>query len=149
MDDDKLFNPKRYTLWTNDQVRFCDLDALGHVNNNSMGTYFENARAKFLSLVTPGWPKGDALFVLVRTCISFKQELHLPARLKLGTCVTKVGTTSLHVANALYHGEKPIAYSEAISVLIDQEKRTPMKIGDDLRTTLADYLDPTMKKKKG
>ncbi|MDD3029416.1 MAG: thioesterase family protein [Alphaproteobacteria bacterium] len=142
-DDSKFFNRDRYPLWTDDHVRFCDLDALGHVNNNAMGTYFENARAQFLSLVTPGWPKGDAIFVLVRTCISFKHELHLPARLKVGTCVTKIGTTSLHVANALYQDQTPIAYSEAISVLIDQEKRTPIKISDALRATLMKYLDPT------
>jgi acyl-CoA thioester hydrolase len=146
MDDSKLYNPDRYKLWTNDHVRFCDLDALGHVNNNSMGTYFENARAQLLGLVTPGWPWSESIFVLVRTCISFKQELHSPARVKIGTCVTKIGTTSLHVANALYHGDKPISYSEAISVLIDQKKRTPVKISDDLRKTLSKYVDGTLKR---
>ena len=143
MDDSKLYNPDRYKLWTNDHVRFCDLDALGHVNNNAMGMYFENARAKLFSIVTPGWPWGEALFVLARTCITFKHELHLPARVKLGTCITKIGTTSLHIANALYRAEVPISYSEAISVLIDQKKRTPIKISDELRELLTPYLDGT------
>jgi acyl-CoA thioester hydrolase len=141
MDDSKFFNTARYKLWTNDHVRFCDLDALGHVNNNAMGMYFENARAKLFSLVTPGWPWGESIFVLVRTCISFKHELNLPARVKLGTCITKIGTTSLHVANALYRAETPISYSESISVLIDQKKRAPVKISDDLREILNPYLD--------
>lgn len=141
MDDSKFFNLDRYKLWTNDHVRFCDLDALGHVNNNAMGMYFENARAKLFSIVTPEWPLGDAIFVLVHTCITFKQELHMPARVKLGTCITKIGTTSLHVANVLYRAETPIAYSEAISVLIDQKTRTPIKISDELREILTPYLE--------
>ena len=141
MDDSKFYNQARYKLWTNDHVRFCDLDALGHVNNNAMGMYFENARAKLFSLVTPGWPWGEAIFVLVRTCISFKHELHMPARVKLGTCITKIGTTSLHIANALYHADTPVSYSESISVLIDQKKRTPIKISDELHGMLKPYLD--------
>jgi acyl-CoA thioester hydrolase len=146
MDDSKLYKKARYKLWTNDHVRFCDLDALGHVNNNAMGMYFENARAELFNLVTPGWPWNETLFVLVRTCISFKHELNLPARLKLGTCITKIGTTSIHVANALYHAETPISYSESISVLIDQKSRTPIKISDDLREVLKKYIDGKSKK---
>ncbi len=146
MDDSKLYNPARYKLWTKDHVRFCDLDALGHVNNNAMGMYFENARANLFSIVTPGWPWDDEIFILVRTCISFKHELHIPARVKIGTCITKIGTTSLHIANALYHGEKPISYSESVSVLIDQKKRTPIKITKELRTTLKPYFDGTRRR---
>lgn len=141
MDDSKLYNQKRFKLWTNDHVRFCDLDALGHVNNNAMGMYFENARAKLFSLVTPGWPWGEAIFVLVRTCISFKHELHIPARVKLGTCITKIGTTSLQVANALYRSDTPVSYSESTSVLIDQKKRTPLPISEELRKILAPYVE--------
>ncbi len=141
MDEKKYYNRRRYKLWTNDHVRFCDLDALGHVNNNAMGTYFENARAQFFSIVTPGWPWSDEIFVLVRTCISFSHELHIPARLKIGTCVTKIGSTSLHVANALWNGKTPISYSESISVLIDRKTRSPVKIPESLRETLEKYLD--------
>jgi acyl-CoA thioesterase FadM len=70
----------------------------------------------------------------------------MPARLKLGTCITKVGTTSIHVANALYHAETPISYSESVSVLIDQKRRTPIKISDDLRAVLKKYIDGKSKK---
>lgn len=140
MDDDKFYDPGRYKLWTSDQVRFCDLDALGHVNNNAMGTYFENARSKLLSVITPGWPWNEKIFVLVHTCISFKRELHLPARLKIGTGITKIGRTSMRVANALYHAEKPIAYSESTSVLIDQKTREPVEISKELRAVIAPYV---------
>jgi len=141
MDIAKYYNRERYHLWTNDHVRFCDLDALGHVNNNAMGMYFENARANLFNIVTPGWPWRETIFVLARTCITFTRELHMPAKVKIGTCITKVGTTSLHVANALWHGETPISYSESVSVLIDRVKREPQKISEELRQTLNGYLE--------
>lgn len=141
MDDAIVFNPKRYPLWSNDHVRFCDLDALGHVNNNAMGTYFENARAKFLNLITPGWPWSETIFVLVHTCITFRHELHMPARLRIGTCAIKAGTTSLHLGNALFHGDTPIAYSEATSVLIDAQTRKPVKISQDLHAAIRTYRE--------
>lgn len=141
MDEALIFKTSRYPLWTNDHVRFCDLDALGHVNNNAMGTYFENARAKLLNLITPGWPWGEAIFVLVHTCITFRHELHMPARLRIGTCVLKTGTTSMKVANALFHGDTPIAYSESTSVLIDSQTRAPMQITDELRKIIAPYKE--------
>ncbi len=140
MDISKFYNPDRYKLWTNDHVRFCDLDALGHVNNNAMGMYFENARANFFNIVTPGWPWCETIFVLARTCITFSHELHMPAKVRIGTCITKIGTTSLHVANALWHGETPVSYSESISVLIDQKKRKPVQISEELRTVLSKYV---------
>ncbi len=141
METDKFYDQNRYKIWTNDHVRFCDLDALGHVNNNAMGMYFENARANLFNIVTPGWPWTDTIFVLARTCITFTHELHIPAQVKLGTCITKIGTTSLHVANALWHDQTPISYSESVSVLIDQKKRGPVKIGDKLRDVLKQYLE--------
>ncbi len=141
MDMSQFYRADRYKLWTNDHVRFCDLDALGHVNNNAMGMYFENARANLFHIVTPGWPWRDSIFVLARTCITFTHELHLPAKVKIGTCLTKIGTTSLHVANALWHGETPISYSESVSVLIDRKKRQPLKISEELRHILQEYME--------
>lgn len=63
----------------------------------------------------------------------------MPARLRIGTCVTKIGNTSMHVANALFHGETPIAYSESTSVLIDGKTREPVRLSDDLRAIIEPY----------
>ena len=140
---EKWFITERYRHWVNDHVRFSDLDALGHVNNNAMGTYFENARANIFSIVTPRWPWRDTIFVLVHTSIDFVHELNLPSHLKIGSCVTRIGRTSLGIASALYNEDGPIAYSEAVSSLIDNEERVPVPISDELRAALQPFLDGT------
>lgn len=140
MDDKERFNPGRYKYWIDDHVRFSDLDPLGHVNNNSVGQYFENARAALYRQFTPKWPYGDSIFVLAHTSIDFRRELHYPAILRIGSSIIKMGRTSMTVANALFRDGDGIAYSESVSVLINQHTRQPTEISSDLRAAISNYL---------
>jgi acyl-CoA thioester hydrolase len=139
MDDQKLFDQSRYTHWIEDHVRFSDLDPLGHVNNNSIGQYFENARAALFMDVTPNWPHRDKLFSLAHTAIDFRRELHMPAQLRIGTGVTGVGRTSLKLVNALFRGSDGLAYCESVSVFINRTTRKPIEVPEDLRKILMKY----------
>ncbi len=139
MDDQQRFAQSRYKHWIKDQVRFSDLDPVGHVNNNAIGTYFENARADLYREVTPLWPHGEKFFVLARTAVDFRRELHLPAQLRIGTGVVSVGRTSMLLINALFRGDDGLAYCESVSVYIDSATRKPTEIPQDLRTLLRKY----------
>lgn len=139
MEDTERFDRARYTFWIDDHVRFSDLDPLGHVNNNAIGQYFENARAALFMEVTPRWPNRDKLFVLAHIAIDFRRELHMPANLRIGTGVIKAGRTSLTLASALYHGEDGVAYGESVSVFIDQKTRQPSEIPDELRRIIKEF----------
>jgi len=139
-DDASRFNLAAYRHLIDEHVRFSDLDPVGHVNNNAIGQYFENARAAFFMNITPSWPRGEELFVLARIAVDFRRELHLPAQLYVGTGVIKVGRTSLTLANALFKGNDGIAYCESVSVLIDQRSRKPIPISEELRKIILDYI---------
>jgi acyl-CoA thioester hydrolase len=139
MDDTQRFDKRRYKHWIDDHVRFSDLDPLGHVNNNAIGQYFENARAALFAKITPNWPHRDQVFLLARSAIDFRRELHMPAQLRVGSGVMSVGRTSMTLANALFRGDDGIAYCESVSVLIDQKTRKPIPVPDDLRKTVMEY----------
>lgn len=139
--DAQRFAKKRYKHWSSDYVRFSDLDALGHTNNNAIGEYFENARAVLFMEVTPDWPHRQTLFVLARIAIDYRHELHMPADLRVGTCVTGFGRTSMRMASALFHGDIGIAYAETVSVLIEEVSRKPVEIPADLRKILTKYAE--------
>lgn len=140
MDVTKSFNPERYKHWINDHVRFSDLDPLGHVNNNAVGQYFENARAALYQEITPQWPYGEHVLVLARTAIDFRRELHMPAALRIATGVIRVGRTSVTLANALFQGEEGVAYCESVSVLINNKTRKPVELSPDMRALFAKYM---------
>lgn len=143
MDDQHRFNRQRYRHWIKDHVRFSDLDPLGHVNNNAIGTYFENARAALFAIVTPSWPFRNQIFVLARSAVDFRRELHYPASLSIGSYVMRLGRTSMTLANALFHDDtdEGLAFCESVSVLIDKETRKPVELPADLRLELEKLYD--------
>jgi acyl-CoA thioester hydrolase len=145
MDDISHFDIKHYKHWVEDHVRFSDLDPLGHTNNNAIGQFFENARAILFMEVTPRWPHRDQIFVLARIAIDYRHELHMPAKLRVGTRITSFGRTSMRMASALFHtrpeGDIGIAYAETVSVLIDEASRKPVEIPQDLRKLLNAYAE--------
>ena len=106
MDDAQRFDQRRYKHWIDDQVRFSDLDPLGHVNNNAIGQYFENARADLFIKATPDWPNRPQLFVLGRIAIDFRRELHIPAKLRIGASICQMGRTSAHVGRGAVSRER-------------------------------------------
>ena len=139
--DARRFDTARYKHWSKDYVRFSDLDPLGHTNNNAIGEYFENARAALFVEVTPSWPRGNQIFVLARISIDYRHELHIPADLRIGTCVTGFGRTSMRMASAVFHDKTGIAYAETVSVLIEEKSRKPAEIPADLRQILSKYAE--------
>jgi acyl-CoA thioester hydrolase len=139
MDKNQQYEPTLYKHWVTDHVRFSDLDPVGHVNNNAISQYFENARAHLYKYITPEWPQGDRFFVLARTAIDYKQELHMPADLKVGTVIIRIGRTSMTVANALFRGTDGMAWCESVSVLIDQKTRRPVEIDGALRKACEEF----------
>lgn len=141
MRDSARFDQNRYKHWVDDHVRFSDLDALGHTNNNAIGQYFENARAILFMEVTPQWPRRNELFVLAHIAIDYHHELHMPAELRIGTRILGFGRTSMRMASALFHGSTGIAYAETVSVLINETTRKPIEIPPDLRKILMSYGD--------
>lgn len=141
MDDSQRFKRERYKFWLSEHVRFSDLDMLGHVNNNSVGQYFEDAFTSFYIKLVPTWPREKRIFIMASYTIDFRKELHRGDQLEVGCCVASIGNTSMKIASAIFCKGHGVAYCENTSVLIDRETRTPIQIPDDVRALLKPYLD--------
>jgi acyl-CoA thioester hydrolase len=125
-----------YRYWVEEEVRFHDLDAYSHVNNNVIGIYFETARMRNLEDLHPhGW-KTDAHFVLLKNSITFLNELNYPNHIRIGQRVVKIGTSSMTSAGGIFLGEKCIAVCETVSVWINNKTRRPEAIPDTMRAAL-------------
>ena len=62
------------------QLRWNDLDALGHVNNAIYVTYFEIARGGFMLKAVPDWDWTKHMFLIANVNVDFKKELLLTAK---------------------------------------------------------------------
>ena len=133
-------SPDLYRFWIAEHVRFADLDALGHVNNNAIGVYFEQLR---VSLVHDGCGfRGDSPWtvVLARSVIDYKAELLFPADIRVGARVVRVGNTSVVLGAAIFEGDRCIAVHEAVCVIVDKNTHRPFPVPADLRDALARYV---------
>ncbi len=128
--------PSYYNHWIDETVRFHDLDAYNHVNNNVIGIYFECARMAHLEKVQPkGW-LTDAHFVLAKNTILFMNELRYPNKIRIGQRVLRLGETSMTSCGGIFLGDTCIALGETVSVWIGSKTRRPEKIPADIRAAL-------------
>jgi acyl-CoA thioester hydrolase len=141
------FDPAKrdaYRQWTPERVRFADLDALGHVNNNAFGVYFETARISFadaarLHVDANRDGKQVEATVIVRITIDFLAELDFPADVEIGTRLIRMGKTSFTYAQGLFVGDQCHATAETISVLFDLATRRPKPLSEGQRERLAAF----------
>jgi acyl-CoA thioester hydrolase len=121
-------------VWTRDVLRYGDMDANGHVNNSTYSVLCESGRVNlFQTRLVPAMPPGF-YFVIVRLVIEFKAELFYPGTVRTATWLSKVGRTSLCVAQALYgEDDTCAATSEGVCVVMDHATRRPAPIPDAAR----------------
>ncbi len=133
-----LTRPESYRFWCEERVRFNDLDALGHVNNNAIGVYFEQARIALL-VAAGGFRDADGwTVVLARSLIEFKAELLYPNTVRVGVRGLRLGTSSMTIGVGIFLGDRCIATQEAVCVIVDKVTHRPTPLPEPLRAALAE-----------
>ena len=112
-----------YRAWTAIPIRFGDQDALGHVNNVAIASYFEHARCTHL--VPHLRAEASHLStVLARITIDYVQEMTFPGTVDVGIRITRQGTKSFVIAGGIFRGTSCCATSAATMVFVDSVART-------------------------
>lgn len=84
------------------QIRFIDIDKLGHVNNAVYLSYFEAARvAYFDELVGERVNWYTTGMILAKSVVEYKLPVFQNDKLLIYTAVTRFGTKSFDISNVL------------------------------------------------
>lgn len=128
------------------RVRFCETDALGHVNNVSFLIYMEEARVTFLKGIGFDFSREDLFVVLVSASCDYLSQAYFDQSLLIKTYVEKVGNKSVTLVQELSDHEsgKPIAKGKAVCVFLSKEKDQAVPIEDQLRKDLLNYTKSAM-----
>ena len=113
------------------EMRWVDLDSLGHVNNAVIVTYFETARAKFVQK----WGVSKMMFILASIKVDYIQQINYPNNLIVGQKIKKIGKKSLTVHSALFINDNttPAAIAEVILVAFDYTKQLSIEIPNQVK----------------
>ena len=126
------------------QMRWNDLDALGHVNNALYVSYFEIARGGFMLKAVPEWDWTKHMFLIANVNVDFKKELLLTATKPLVHVRTsKIGGKSfvLEYAITSQKGDETILHAtgSTTQIMFDTKARTTIEVPDWVRESLQGF----------
>lgn len=126
-----------FVFW--EQVRFGDLDSLGHVNNAVYATYLESARIAYYQELT-GLPLEGLNLILAELTISYKAPAFYRDRLAIGVRVSSFGTKSfvMEYAVARAGDEALLATSRSVLVCYDYAAGRTVPVPEEVRRRVAE-----------
>ena len=99
------------------QVRFSDLDVMGHVNNSVYLSYFEMTRVHyFKELLGKNWDWKNAGVLLVRNEIDYLKPILLHQKPKILMHLIEIGNKSFQLGYEIYIDD--IIHTRGSSVLV-------------------------------
>lgn len=107
------------------QVRFRDLDALGHVNNAVYLTYFEVARAAYFRRLKEDWLERGH-FILARAEVDFKRPILLEDSVEVGVRVVRLGRSSFDMEYLLLANGEEAARGKTVQVWLEEGRPAPL-----------------------
>ncbi len=122
------------------EVRFCDLDAMGHVNNAVYFSYFEVARTGYMRALGHRPPDEISFpdlypFILLDVYCKYLAPAVLAQRLNVYLRTTRMGTKSYEFEYLIsdQNGGRPLAVGSSTQVYYDYRREQTLPIPDDFR----------------
>jgi len=130
-----------YATWTQDIVRYRDLDPNGHVNNGAINQYFEDGRVHLRDDRMVGLAENLLRgFAIKKFTATYHGALSYPATVDIGSVVTRIGNSSFVLGQGVFDSERCIATADVISVFFDAETGSSKPLPDPVRQALESAL---------
>lgn len=123
------------------QVRWGDMDALGHVNNAEYLRYFEQSRIAWLEtmgIATTGKGTGP---ILAKISVTYLKPVVYPSELEVRLYASRLGNTSFTLASEIVNGHdaaERFTEGEFVTVWVDYDQSRSVPLPEKLRAVLAE-----------
>lgn len=120
------------------EVRFRDIDGMGHVNNAVYFTYIEAARTEYLMRVMGAKKLQDVDWIVASASLNFRRAAAYGDPLEVRVRPSRVGTTSFTLAYEVWDTKthELVADGETAVVMFDYAKSAKKPIDAALRKKL-------------
>jgi acyl-CoA thioester hydrolase len=124
-------------------VRWADMDAVGHVNNATYYTYFEQLRMSWYEHLglAGAIARGGQGPVVVHTRCDYRRAIRYPATLDLHLYPGRLGDTSFEAEYAIHDAaDAGVLYAEgaAVSVWVDHDSDRAVALPAGIRQALGE-----------
>jgi acyl-CoA thioester hydrolase len=100
------------------EVRFKDVDGLGHVNNAVYLTFLENARMRFFTEEAGSTSERDFPFILAHAAIDYKAPIRMGAQPVVKMWTARIGGKSWDFDYEIRDGKTGTLYATAKTVQV-------------------------------
>jgi acyl-CoA thioester hydrolase len=120
------------------EVRFSDLDALGHVNHATFLSYLEHARVKWWRPRLGVLPFQEDGYVMARVEIDYRSPILLGDQVRVEMRCDHIGTTSFTLACRLVREQDGVVLADArtVQVRLDFSTMRPRPLSPETRAWL-------------
>ncbi len=127
------------TYTTEIDVRFRDIDVMGHVNNAVYATYIEQARTEYYRDVLSA-DLSSISTVLASLSLDFRRAVKLTdGTVTVEIDVAELGRSSVTMTHEVRTGGQVVADAEATIVTLDPDSGEPAPIPDEQRSAMTSY----------
>jgi len=129
-----------YSHVTPVQIRFNDIDIMGHVNNAVHQYYYDYARLQYFRDVFGrliSW--NEQALVLASIHVNYQEPIGLDEQIEVHTRITRIGNKSIGMAQRIVstHTGTVKSYSESVLVGYDRKKGATFSIPQEWRERIS------------
>jgi acyl-CoA thioester hydrolase len=121
-------------------VRFADLDALGHVNHAVFITYLEHARTRWWDDYLAGRSFKEEGFLIARVEVDYRKPILLGDSVRVDLRCSQVGHTSFSLAYKVVRAQDEVVLAEgqSVQVMMDFASQRPKPVRAQTQAWLRD-----------
>lgn len=119
-------------------VRFADLDALGHVNHATFVTYLEHARVRWWGEYLAGRPFSEEGFLIARVELDYRKPIVLGDAVRVDLRCSHLGNTSFSLAYKVIRERDGVVLAEGqtVQVMVDFATQRPRPVRPEAQAWL-------------
>lgn len=136
----KLLSYNDFPLKAYDKIRYADTDRQGHVNNAVFSTFFETVRTEMVYDEETPIVEENGSFVIASMNVDYILEINWPGKVNIGTYITKIGNSSIHLYQQLFQEDRCVAKAETVIVQVDDQTAKSKILSKSVKENLSNWV---------
>lgn len=128
-----------FPLKSYDKLRYADTDRQGHINNAVFATFLETGRVEMLYQNDRQLIGENNSFVIASLTLDLLAEIRWPGTVEIGSCVVKVGTSSIMLYQQLFQNGQVVAKASSVLVQVNSAGKSD-PLSNEAKTILHRYV---------
>ena len=119
------------------QPRFCETDALGHINNTVIPVWFEAGREPIFKIFNPQQDLSKWNLIVAGFTIAFNAPTYFASDVTVKTWVSRIGNSSFELTQSCWQNGKKTAEAQTAMVHYDYATEKSVSLSEEVRQQLA------------